>query len=134
MSIIDQNVNIARLQAAIIDCLGMEQVNVVFNYQDNSGIVKLDLVTINPVHEQSFLLHSIKAINKVEALEKMQAYIIEHYKEENSYTIQWTKIGESDLHTSYFRAQNIYQVLDKFTYGRDRNAYKIFSINMNPIS
>ena len=64
----------------------------------------------------------------------MLEYIDEHYHQENSLTIQWIKIGENKLHTSYFRAKNMYEALDKFYYGRDMGQYKIFSIVLNPVS
>jgi hypothetical protein len=106
----------------------------IFNYKQNESIVCLDLITINPNHKQSFLFHSVKAIDKNEALEKMLDYILKYHQTENSYTIQWLKIGDKTLNTSYFRSKNIYGVLDKFYYERDLNSYKIYSISLNPIS
>jgi hypothetical protein len=64
----------------------------------------------------------------------MLEYISEHYSTESSMTIQWVKIGDNKLHTSYFRAKNMYEALDKFYYERDMNQYKIFSITLNPVS
>ena len=67
-------------------------------------------------------------------MKKMLEYIDQYYHNESSMTIQWIKIGENTLHTSYFRAQNMYEALDKFYYGRDMSQYKIFSIALNPVS
>jgi hypothetical protein len=130
----DNNIEIAKLQNEIIKSLGMQSEHVVFNFQDKNGQIKLQLITINPKHEQSFLLHSNMGTDKVDALQKMCEYVGNKYKEESSYTLQWALIGNNTLHTSYFRANNIYEVLDKFYFGREQNSYTIYSINLNPIS
>lgn len=133
-NISQENIEVARLQGEITQFLGLPQENLLFNYKDGTETVTLELVTINPIHEQSFLLHKIKAITKTEALSKMKEYLFEHYKNENSYTLQWIELGENELHTSYFRGKNIYDILDKFYYGREINSYKIFSITLNPVA
>ena len=130
----DNNVEIAKLQNEITKYLGLDPNHVVYNYADKDNIIKLSLVTINPKHEQSFLYHSSKGIDKVDALKKMMEYVLQHRKTENSYTLQWIKDGDSELHTSYFRGNNLYEVLDKFYYGRDIASYKVFSVYLNPVS
>lgn len=131
----NDNIEIARIQKSIAEILGMLQENLVFNYIEKQETVALELITINPIHEQSFLLHTIKGLDKLEALNKMQEYVEQKYESESSYTIQWMdKEGDNKLHTSYFRGHNIYEILDKFYYGREQNSYKIFSINLNPVA
>ncbi len=130
----DQNVEIARYQRDIVSRLGLDQQNLIFNYKQRNETVRLDLVTVNPKHEQSFLFHTTTGTDKIDALKKMLDYIDQYYHNESSMTIQWVKIGENKLHTSYFRAQNMYEALDKFYYGRDMSQYKIFSIALNPVS
>jgi len=130
----DNNIEIARLQNEIIKSLGMNPDRVVFNFQDRPGQIKLQLITINPIHEQSFLLHATHGTDKVDALQKMADYVNSKFREESSYTLQWALMGDNKLHTSYFRANNIYEVLDKFYFGREPNSYTIFSITLNPIS
>ncbi len=134
MTKLDQNVEVARYQKDISTRLGIDSQNLIFNYKQKNETVRLDLVTVNPKHEQSFLFQTITGTDKIDALKKMLEYVSEHYYNENSLTIQWIKIGENKLHTSYFRAQNMYEALDKFYYGRDMGSYKIFSITMNPVS
>ena len=129
-----QNIDIARLQKEIITKLGITQDNAIFNFKQKNDVVRFDLVTINPKHEQSFLFHTVHGTDKVDALKKMIEYIDQHYPQEGSMTIQWIKIGDNKLHTSYFRAKNMYEALDKFFYERDMNQYKIFSITLNPVS
>lgn len=130
----DVNVTIARLQKDICDRLGLPSDHVIFDFSQSESVVKLDLITINPRHEQSFLFHSLKAIDKTEALEKMLEYIASKYQSENTYTLQWRKVGEAELHTSYFRARNMYEALDKFYYNRELNSFNVFSITLNPIA
>jgi hypothetical protein len=130
----DQNVEIARYQKDIAVRLGMDPQNLIFNYKQKNETVRLDLVTVNPKHDQSFLFHTITGTDKIDSLRKMLEYIDQHYHQENSMTIQWIKVGDNRLHTSYFRASNMYEALDKFYYGRDMSQYKIFSIVLNPVS
>lgn len=130
----NEHIEVARLQSEIVIRLGLQQENVIFNFKQKNDTIKLDLVTINPKHEQSFLFHTVTGTDKIDALRKMTVYIDEHYHHESSMTIQWMKVGENKLHTSYFRALNMYEALDKFYYERDINQYKIFSISLNPVS
>tara|TARA_B110000037_G_C17067626_1_gene484466 strand:+ start:245 stop:643 length:399 start_codon:yes stop_codon:yes gene_type:complete len=128
----DLNVKIAQLQKEITDKLGLEASHVVFDFSALEGVTKLSLITISPRHEQSFLYHTTKAIDKVEALEKMLEYVSTQHKSESTYTVQWRKVGASELHTSYFSARNMYEALDKFYYNREMNSFNIFSITLNP--
>src|SRR5580693_5121414 len=130
----DLNVELARYQVDIATRLGLDSQNLVFNYKQKNETVRLDLVTVNPKHEQSFRFHTETGTDKIDALKKMLEYIDEHYHQESSMTIQWIKIGDNKLHTSYFCAKNMYEALDKFYYGRDISSYKIFSITLNPVS
>lgn len=131
---VDKNVSVAKVQKEIGSYLGMADKHLVFKYQTKDKKIKLDLITINPKHDQSFLLYSLIGVDKQDALRKLRDYIINHYENENSFTVQWMESGENQLHTSYFRAGNMYEVLDKFFYGRDQTQHKIFSIVLNPIS
>jgi uncharacterized membrane protein len=61
-------------------------------------------------------------------------YVQDYKEKENSYTIQWVAKGETELNTSYFRAGNIMDALQKLYYGRDMNTITVFSVVLNPIS
>lgn len=130
----DINIDIARLQKDIATQLGLQAEHVIFDFSQNDGIIKLDLITINPRHEQSFLYHTSKGLDKKEALLKMLEYISSTQKTENTYTLQWRKVGDAELHTSYFRARNMYEALDKFFYNRELNSFNIFSVTLNPVA
>ena len=130
----EMHVEAARIQQEVKDYLGLRTSDLVFEYSTVDGKVKLDLITINPRHNQAFLFHSETASDKVEALKKMLTYV-QHYKEkESSYTIQWVVKGDTELHTSYFRAGNVMDALQKLYYGRDMNTITVFSVVLNPIS
>ncbi len=130
----DLHVEAARIQQQIKDYLGVRTSDLIFEYSLQDGKTKLDLITINPRHSQSFLFHSEKGFDKVEALKKMWDYVKNFKEKENSYTIQWVTKSDSELHTSYFRASNILDALEKLYYGRDRNTITVFSVVLNPVS
>lgn len=130
----DVHVEAARVQQQIKDYLGLPMSDLIFEYSTIDGKTKLDLITINPRHNQSFLFHSETGADKVDALKKMWEYVQNYKEKENSYTIQWVTKNDSELHTSYFRASNILDALEKLYYGRDRNTITVFSVVLNPIS
>lgn len=130
----DTHVEAAKIQQQIKDYLGLRTADLIFEFSTFEGAVKLDLITINPRHNQSFLFHSERAADKVDALRKMLDYVKNYKEKENSYTIQWVARGEHELHTSYFRAGNILEALEKLYYGRDRNTITVFSVVLNPVS
>ncbi len=130
----DVHVEIARIQQQIEDYLGLGAGNLVFEFRLLEGLTRLDLITINPRHHQSFLFRYETGADKLESLRKMLAYVQRYRDEESSYTIQWRARGEKELQTSYFRAHNVYEALDKLYYGRDLNIITVFSVVLNPTS
>ena len=130
----DIHVEAARIQQEIKDYLGLRTSDMVFEYTAFDGKVKLDLITINPRHNQAFLFHNETGADKVDALRKMLTYVQNYKEKENSYTIQWVAKGDTELNTSYFRAGNILDVLQKLYYGRDMNTITVFSVVLNPVS
>lgn len=130
----DVHVEAARIQNEITNFLGLKSSDLVFEYTSTDGKVKLDLITVNPRHNQSFLFKSITGFDKTDVLNKMLDYVRTHKEKESSYTIQWTTKGMGELQTSYFRAKNIYDALDKLYYGRDMNNLTVFSVVLNPIA
>jgi hypothetical protein len=133
-TISEMHVEAARIQQEIKDYLGLRSSDLVFEYTNLDGKVKLDLITVNPRHNQAFLFHSVAASDKIDALKKMLDYVQSYKERENSYTIQWVAKGGRELHTSYFKAPNIMDALQKLYYGRDMNTITVFSVVLNPIS
>src|SRR6187551_2437451 len=104
----DMHVEAARIQQEIKDYLGLRTSDLVFEFSSQDGKAKLDLITINPRHNQAFLFHNETGADKVDALRKMLEYVQSSKEKENSYTIQWVaKGGDKELNTSYFRASNV---------------------------
>jgi hypothetical protein len=130
----EMHVEAARIQQEIKDHLGLRSSDLVFEYSTIDGKTKLDLITVNPRHNQAFLFHSVAASDKIDALKKMLDYVQSYKEKENSYTIQWVAKGGKELHTSYFKAANIMDALQKLYYGRDMNTITVFSVVLNPIS
>lgn len=131
----DIHVEAARIQKEIRNHLGMGSSAVVFEFHTaDAGRIKLDMITINPRHNQSFLFHSTVGFDKIDSLNKMLEYVKGYKEKESSYTIQWAVRGERELHTSYFSATNIYEALEKLYYGRDMNQITVFSVVLSPIS
>lgn len=130
----DIHVEVARIQRQIEDYLGLKDEQLVFEYSTYDGKIKLDLITINPRHNQSFLFRSETGIDKLDAIKKLRKYIRNYKEKEDHYTIQWSIKGDNELHTSYFRASNIYDALDKLYYGRDMNTMNVYSVALNPLT
>jgi hypothetical protein len=130
----EMHVEAARIQQEVKNYLGLRTSDLVFEYSTLEGKVKLDLITLNPRHSQAFLFHSETGTDKLDALRKMLDYVQNYKEKENSYTIQWVAKGDKELHTSYFRAGNIMDALQKLYYGRDMNTITVFSVVLNPLS
>jgi hypothetical protein len=133
-TISEMHVEAARIQQEIRDHLGLKSSDLVFEYTPVDSRVKLDLITVNPRHNQAFLFHSVTGSDKIDSLKKMLDYVQSYKEKENSYTIQWVMKGGRELHTSYFKAPNITDALQKLYYGRDMNTITVFSVVLNPIS
>jgi hypothetical protein len=130
----EMHVESARIQQEIKSYLGVRTADLVFEFSVQEGKTKLDLITINPKHNQAFLFHSETGIDKLDALKKMLLYVQDYKEKELSYTIQWVAKGDKELHTSYFRASNVMDALQKLYYGRDMNTLTVFSVVLNPVS
>ena len=128
------HVEAARIQQEIKNYLGVKTSDLVFEFSNQDGKTKLDLITINPRHNQAFLFHSATGTDKLDALRKIWDYVKNYKEKELSYTIQWVVKGDKELHTSYFRAGNVMDALQKLYYGRDMNTITVFSVVLNPVS
>ena len=130
----DVHVESARIQRQIAELLGLPTDQLVFDFRQIDGQTRLDLITVNPRHQQSFLFRYELGYDKLDALRKMLQYVQTSRDAEGSYTIQWRARGGKELQTSYFRAHNAYEALDKLYYGRDLNTITVFSVVLNPSS
>ena len=131
----ETSIEIKGLEEKISSHIGAaSSVELKFQYIELEKEVKLDLVTVNPSHNQSFLFHSVIGYSIVDALHKMLEYIKNYKDKESSYTIQWSLKESAELNTSYFRAANLLSAIEKFYFERDVNSTVVFSVVLNPIS
>lgn len=124
----------ARLQLEIEHYLGLEPAQLQFDFRPIDGLTRLDLITVNPRHQQSFLFRFETGYDQVDCLHKMLDYVRRFRDTESSFTLQWRARGDKELQTSYFRAHNAYEALDKLYFGRDLNTITVFSVVLNPSS
>lgn len=124
----------AGLQHDIEQHLGLGAGQLRFEFRQLDDQTRLDLITINPRHQQSFLFRYETGHDEVDCLRKMLEYVRRFRDTESSYTMQWRARGEKELQTSYFRAHNAYEALDKLYFGRDLNTITVFSVVLNPSS
>ena len=130
----DVHVESARIQKQIENHLGISGNSLLFEFRQIDNKLRLDLITVNPRHQQSFLFHSETGYDKVDVLRKMLSYVQSYRDRESSFTVQWMARDDKELQTSYFRARNMYEALDKLYYGRDMNTITVFSVVLNPVS
>jgi hypothetical protein len=128
------HVESARIQKQIENHLGLSGDSLLFEFRPMDSKVRLDLITVNPRHLQSFLFHTEIGYDKVDVLRKMVDYVQSYKDKESPYTVQWMARGDKELNTSYFRARNMYEALDKLYFGRDMNTITVFSVVLNPVS
>ena len=130
----DPNIEIARIQKSISKWMELPLDKLVFDYTREGDIINLNLITINPRHDETFLFHTTQGADKLSALQQMLEYVEMKHAKKQSYTVQWAQKGTADLQTSYFRARSMYEVLDKFFHGRNAEEYTVFSVQLNPIA
>jgi nanoRNase/pAp phosphatase (c-di-AMP/oligoRNAs hydrolase) len=128
------NSELEKIHVQIAKMLGLSRELLTFHYSNEDGKTTLQLATMNPRHQQTFLFHTTQGFGEMDALNKMQEYVQENKNTRSTYTIQWAMEGINDLHTSYFTGKNIYEVLDKFYYGKAITSTIIFNISLNPLS
>ena len=95
----NEHVETARLQNEIREYLGLSDTELIFDFTEQEGNIRLDLITVNPRHNQSFLFHSTIGTDRIDALHKMLDYVKSYREKENSYTIQYKVRGDNELHT-----------------------------------
>lgn len=106
-----------------------------FNEQGEALMLKLDLITISREHNHKFLFHSVVATSKVALLREMMRYIDEYKRQQENYQIEWTHLKDVNrMQNSWFRGNDIFDVLNKFYYGKEKSQFKIFGIKLMPMS
>lgn len=106
-----------------------------FRYSHQGPKVRTKLVTWNPKHRSTFLVHETEARSRIDALRELLMYVKDKIRDqEKPFTVKWYLKNTSDckLVTSHFYAQDIYNLLDKFYYDKNRDDYEIVEIKLNP--
>ncbi len=130
----NNSVRIAELQREIEEYISLGSNSILYDFKEENGNVTLHAITVNPRHNQSFLFHTSRGLDRIDALEQLLAYVKEFREKESSFTIQWSIIGDERLQTSYFSAKNIIGALDKLYFDRDPNTVTVFNVSLNPIT
>lgn len=128
------NQEIDRKKAEIAALLNLDKSYIQFQFAEENGKTLLKLITINPRHQQTFLLHTTEGFGQLDAIKAMLEYAKSLEQTKHTFTVQWSRSNEDELHTSYFRGKTLYEVLDKFYYGKEISDTIIFSISLNPLS
>lgn len=128
------NSELEKIHLNIAHMLGLDRSLLTFKYTNSDGKTTLELATSNPRHQQTFLYHTCTGFGEMDALNKMEEYVKENKNTKSTYTIQWSMTEKNELHTSYFAGKTIYDVLDKFYYGKAITGTIIFNITLNPLS
>ena len=102
----------------------------------SDNITHIRATTFNPVKQESFLLIEIPCKNQEDGLKSILEWVKSHtgVKDCSSFTVIWTKRGDYNTFKSYFYAENVRRVLDKFFFDKNEDEYVIHQIVMNPIS
>lgn len=130
----NNSVRIAELQREIEEYISLGSNSILYDFKEENGTCTLHAITVNPRHNQSFLFHTSKGLDRIDALEQLLKYVKEFRDKESSFTIQWSIIGDDRLQTSYFSAKNIIGALDKLYFDRDPNTVTVFNVSLNPIT
>jgi hypothetical protein len=104
-----------------------------FNYKLNETFgILVNVTTYNPHHGTLFFLTkgvgATKEIALADAITKIKK------KELSTYTVTWSKKSEGKTYISYFTAYDVYEVLYKFYFEKNKEDFIIFEIKLNPIS
>ncbi len=114
---------------------------VTFDYSIGEGITdkasKVSAYTFNPLTKEFFLLHTVFSKDKIRCLEALLEYVKSHNANCNSFTVTWGRRNyESSSvrkrEVSYFYAESVKDVVDKFFAGKDVTAYIVWEIKLNP--
>lgn len=140
MARIEKKLEQIRLQHQIAKILWKDNgVSTHFDYHVNimseDETIKLNVLTYNERHDEYMLLHTTNGSSSLDCLEKMRDYLKSNRvtQVKYSYTISWSKNGDPDKHTSYFRATSEEEAKQKFLHEKNPDNYK-FSIEQNPLS
>jgi hypothetical protein len=92
---------------------------------------KVTVMTYNPKTRETFLLKEVSAKSDDEGLMKVSEYVKSHKVDYDSFTVIWTKKGETKQSPSYFYCKDALEALEKFFFNKQREDYIIYSVTMS---
>jgi len=137
MTIREKEATILDLEHQISELIrsGRSSCHASFRYTPQGPKVRCKLVTWNPQHKTTFLVREIESFSRIEALNQLLVYVKDKIRDaEKPYTVKWhlRNSQSTKLVTSHFYAEDVYSLLDKFYYDKNRNDYEIIEIKLNP--
>lgn len=108
------------------------------SFQRKEDVHLLKVTTYNPKKNVSFLLLEVEGKTEIEVINLAYQLLCkmrsgnENYQ---TYTLEWSKIGENITNKSYFCAKNPIHVLTKFYSEFEKyDSVVFYSLKMNPIA
>lgn len=95
--------------------------------------IELTVTTLNSNHDKSFVLMKVTESGILKALETVVSYLEHHKRYQSTYTVIWSEKVNFKLNTSYFFAYDMQEVIDRFFEGKDKHAFIIYEMKLNPI-
>ena len=134
------NENVLDLEHQISELIrnGRSGCHASFRYSHQGPKVRTKLVTWNPKHRSTFLVHEVEASSRIDTLKDLLIYVKDKIRDqERPYTVKWyfkhsKNTNDLKLVTSHFYATDLYSLLDKFYYDKNKDDYQIVEIKLNP--
>ena len=118
----------------VFENVGNNPTNINVSYGSKT-VLNICVYTQNPNTKEIFLLKKVSTNNdKISGLEEILKYVKEHKKNNDSYSIHWSRKPSTHMNISYFYCRDVYEALEKFSYNKNKDDYTIYDVKMNPMS
>ncbi len=110
-----------------------------FEYKDtfskrlsDPALRQITVMTYSKEKQASFLLKEVVASTDEEGLKEILKYAKSHKDDYVSFTVVWVKKGDGNKsEKSYFYCKDLFDVLEKFYFKKNREDYVIYEVKMN---
>ena len=98
----------------------------------DSALRKVTVMTYSKQKQATFLLKEVLVSTDEEGLEEILKYAKSHKDDYDSFTVVWIKKGVGNKsEKSYFYCKDLFEVLEKFYFNKNREDYVIYEVKMN---
>lgn len=99
-------------------------------------VTVVSVITHNPKNDVDFLLITGTGKTELDAIKDAYNVLkgLKTNKEYHSYTVEWSKKGNTGILKSYFYAKDEYEVLEKFHFGTNKDEVVFYSMTKNPVA